>query len=183
MTARTLTLALGSLALFVGCGNAKSPTSASAPTRSPHAAGNAGSPSPCSARQLSWKTWTHHPGDTADLGALVMVTNTSDRACSLSGRPPATATVSTGDSIPAISDPIGSSLPADAGRPLTLMPGDLGYLRFRDPSECSTGVNQSPPSYTTVDLQLNGQTVTIPLRGVTAPASCRFPLYESPFYK
>jgi hypothetical protein len=183
MTARTLALALGLLVGVAGCSKAATPTRTPEATNTTNASISSYRLAPCADRQLTWKAWSNHPGDTQDLGALLIVTNTSDQPCSLSGRPTATATLSTGDSIPAVNDPAGASLPPDAGHTLTLRAGGTAYLRFRDPSECAAGANHGPPSFTAIQLRFDGASVHIPLSGLTVPASCGFALDESPFYQ
>jgi hypothetical protein len=138
--------------------------------------------SECTFGQVSWQVPAIGPGDTEDLGFLVVATNTSAQPCYVVGRPPATALLSTGQSRPAGVETMTDSLPPDAGNQIMLKAGSVAYLRFRDPSACSSGVNSSPPSYVSISFPFDQHNVELKLTGRAIPASCGFPLYESPFY-
>ena len=131
---------------------------------------------------LSFEASTRPPGDTEDLGFFVVATNTSNHPCYVVGRPAATAELSTGRSVPVAAETLTNTLPPDAGQRISLAPRGVAYLRYRDPSACAEGVNSSPPSYISVSFQIDAQTVTLQFSSRAIPASCGFPLYESPFY-
>ena len=132
--------------------------------------------------QLSFRSWGRYPGDAEDVGALVLVTNVRGTVCALEGRPSAMGEVSNGQGVAARPDGLASSLPATMSR-VVLGHDGVAFMRFRDPAECAAGANHSPPWYVAVSLHVDEHDVTVRLRGQVVPDSCRFPLYESPFYQ
>ena len=141
-----------------------------------------GGVSRCAVSQLSFRSSGRYPGDTEDVGALILVTNVRGTVCALEGRPAAMAKLSNGQAVAAQPDGLASSLPATVGR-VILRHDRVAFVRFRDPSECAAGANHSSPSYVAVSLHVDDHNVTVRLRGQVVPDSCRSPLYESPYYQ
>jgi hypothetical protein len=111
-------------------------------------------PPACSSSSLKIFATGRHPGDTEDLGALIVFASKSAKAkpCSLTGRPNATAETSTGRVVKLL--PWTGPL-TDAGHAVVTVT-QPAYLVFFDIEECSV-VNQGPPFYVEITVRIGRQ--------------------------
>jgi len=131
----------------------------------------------CSGSDLLARIASRHPGDTQDVGVLVVFRNQSATPCVIAGTPNTSAEMSSGVTAVVPRDPLTSSLPPGWGRAL-LAHGSVAYLRFRAPSECASGANQTPPAYRRLTITIGRENIS--LTGLSIPGRCG--LYESPIY-
>ena len=146
--------------LATACGSGPVPGASSTASPSPSPAGThssqpvtaTGTPSArwCSGKDLSARVAPGHPGDTQDVGVLVVIRNKSATRCLMTGTPRAAAEMSTAVTSAVPPDPVTSSLPPGWGRAL-LAHGSIALLRFRAPEECARGANQTPPCLPAAD--------------------------------
>jgi hypothetical protein len=132
---------------------------------------------PCSVNSLRVYWTGHPPGDTQDVGALLVLATRSAVAepCLLTGRPQATAQVSTGKVV-GVTRYTGPFPPDDVGH-VALTPRNPAYLMFHDIEECNV-VNEGPPFYVAITVWIHGQALRV---AVHLPARCGL-LAETPYY-
>ena len=128
---------------------------------------------PCAVSQLKLTASPRPPGDTQDLGVVLVWQNTGSTACTLSGMPRMVAHGAGVPDVTAYPDPIAVGGPS--GR-VGVLPGGYAFVRLRVPSGCAT---IPPSSYDSV-------TVTVSGLGSFTLATHSFPIgcgaFVSPFY-
>jgi hypothetical protein len=124
---------------------------------------SAGTPEParCNPNRLSVYSTGLPPGDTEDVGAVLVITTRSTTACLLTGRPRASAQLSTGRIVGVTAWHV--TLPPDTGH-VTVTSRDSAFLLFHDATACVAG-NRGPPFYVEITVSVAGQKRRITRRG------------------